>query len=262
MLGRLMQPLLRSAYSAFDHVVDIGPFMRARIGEYDTSARTQTITPWALAEAETLRMSPADSLGSERRSLTVLYSGNLGAAHGYAAFLELARRMRAGSEPRAQFYFAVDGSRVGELRRALRPDDENVRIVSLRDESSLREALESADLHMVSLRPDWSGVVVPSKFFAALAVGRPVLYYGARTSDIAHWIEEYQVGFVLTDQNIDRVRKALMDLAGNPRALHAMQRRSHEVYHRVFSKSRRLAEWMRLLADSRHPGRNAEEFSS
>ncbi len=56
-----------------------------------------------------------------------------------------------------------------------------------------------ADVHLISLRDDWAGVVVPSKFFASLAVGRPVLYAGPSESEIAHWVAENDLGLHLRD---------------------------------------------------------------
>src|SRR5207247_168597 len=104
------------------------------------------------------------------------------------------RRLRGAG---ACLCFAVRGNRADELRAAIRPDDDNVQLAGFAPEEALEARLAAADIHLVSLRPEWSGVVVPSKFFGALAVGRPVLFAGPRDCGIARWIEEHGVGWVL-----------------------------------------------------------------
>jgi len=47
------------------------------------------------------------------------------------------------------------------------------------------------------LSPSYTGAVVPSKFFGALAAGRPVLFEGSVDCSIARWIKEHRIGWVL-----------------------------------------------------------------
>jgi hypothetical protein len=47
------------------------------------------------------------------------------------------------------------------------------------------------------LRKEWTGTVVPSKFFGALAIGQPVLFVGSRESSVARIIEEHGVGWLI-----------------------------------------------------------------
>ena len=47
---------------------------------------------------------------------------------------------------------------------------------------------------------------MPSKFFASLAVGRPVLYAGPAESEIARWIAEHDLGLHLRDDDDSAAR--------------------------------------------------------
>jgi glycosyltransferase involved in cell wall biosynthesis len=218
--------------------------MRERLLEYGGPGRRVTLVPWALSEPA-VPPPPRPEARRERfgdASLGLLYSGSFGRAHASEAILALARRLRGSG---ISFCFSVRGNRAEDLRRAVLPEDSNVRFVPFCEETELEAHLATADVHVASLRHEWSGVVVPSKFVGSLAAGRPVLFAGPRGSSIARWIGEHDVGWVLDGDgdNAGRVAEALQGLARDPVALAALQRRCHAVYQEQFSRERTLDRW-------------------
>jgi len=246
--GRLMA----WAYRAYDALVDIGPRMGERLAGYGTGARQATLTPWALAEGAAAPPDPAvrGQLFGDAR-LGLLYAGTMGRAHDHQALLAVARacRRRWGNE--IAFCFAARGNRHDELRAAVLADDSNVRFAPFADEATLGARLATADLHLISLQPAWAGVVVPSKFFGALAAGRPVLYAGPADSEIARWIAQHDVGLVVGDgqAGVDAAAARLHELATAPGALGAWQANARAVYQREFSKATVNDRWNALLRE-------------
>jgi glycosyltransferase involved in cell wall biosynthesis len=245
-LVRLLKRLLRKAYRDCDLVVDLGSCMRTRLEAYEHDSRKVTLVPWALSE-------PKDVLCPDRAvreqlfgnaALGLLYSGNFGRAHSYEEFLELARLLR---DENIRFCFGVRGNRASELQVAVRDADRNVRLAGFARESELANRLAAADIHLVSLRPDWTGVVVPSKFFGSLAAGRPVIFAGSREAAIARWIEASGVGWVLDRSSLEMVARDLRHLAKSREELTLLQRRCHAVYHAHFSRRRIMDRWDREL---------------
>jgi colanic acid biosynthesis glycosyl transferase WcaI len=167
--------LMKWSYGAYDELVDIGPRMGERLAAYGTGVAQRTLVPWALVEPP--RAAVADPrLRAElfpHAKLALLYSGTMGRAHDYRAFLALARACRARSGDDVTLCFASRGNRQDELAAAVTAADTNVRFAPFADEAALQARLGAADLHLVSLQPEWAGVVVPSKFFGSLAVGGP-----------------------------------------------------------------------------------------
>jgi glycosyltransferase involved in cell wall biosynthesis len=252
-LVRALRPLLRAAYASCDLVADLGLCMREHLDHYGHGARRVTMVPWALDEpAEVERPDPAtrrELFGDA--SLGLLYSGNFGRAHSYAEILELARRLQGAP---LHFCFGVRGNRAEELRRAIDPQQANVSLAGFAPEAALGKRLAAADIHLVSLRPEWTGLVVPSKFFGALAAGRPVLFAGSRDAAIARWIREHGVGWVLEPDTLDSLVRQLRQLAASPAQLEALQRHCHQVYQREFSRRRVMDDWdqeLRRLLPSR-----------
>ena len=49
----------------------------------------------------------------------------------------------------------------------------------------LAESLRASDVHLVTLLKRLEGLMVPSKFYAIVAAGRPVLFVGDQDGEIA-----------------------------------------------------------------------------
>ena len=90
-------------------------------------------------------------------------------------------------------------------------------------------------------------MVVPSKFFGALSAGRPVLFAGSSESSLAQWICEFQVGWVLTKENLRQISELLLDYAHSPRQIDAMQQRCLATYGSQFCRRVQIDQWDRSL---------------
>ena len=242
--GRLM----KWGYGAYDEIVDIGPRMQERLRAYAPRAAQQTLVPWALVEppAPPAAEPRARAALFPRAKLALLYSGTMGRAHDHRAFLELARICRARSGDDIGICFSSRGNRQDELRAAVTPADTNVTFAPFADEEALPQRLAAADLQLVSLQPEWAGIVVPSKFFGSLAVGRPVLYAGPPESEIARWISQYDVGLTLGG-DIAAVADRLHALLRDPGEIPRWQANAFAVYQREFSKRVVNDRWDRML---------------
>lgn len=239
---RVLKRMLASAYRQCDLLADLGSCMGGLVAKYGSHAKTATLVPWALVEPERAvepdQATRKDLFGDA--TLGLLYSGTFGRAHSYAEFVELARMLRGGP---IHFCFAGRGNRVDELRAVIKPEDTNVSFAGFAPESELEKRLGACDLHLVSLRSEWTGTVVPSKFFGALATGRGVVFAGSPESAIAKWIEQYKIGWVLTPTTLPHVAEELRRLAANPGELIGLRERCHTVYRDHFSKERQLDLW-------------------
>ena len=170
----------------------------------------------------------------------------IGHAHNIVPFIELARECRR-REQDVAFCFAGYGNTYQEQLAVLSPDDTNIRMAGFADESELESRLAAADIHLISLREGWEGLVVPSKFFAALAMGRPVLFQGSERSDVAHWVRELELGQVLTVANQNDVLQYLNDCLCDQNRLRHDQKRAQEVYKQHFAKHMMVQAFDRVL---------------
>lgn len=242
----LLRTLLKKAYASCDLIVDIGSCMRKLLESYDSGRPMVTLVPWALKEPA----APVPIDLSERRrifgevDLAMLYSGNFGKAHSFIDILELARIV---NKTGIKIAFSVGGNGAAALRDAITPADTNVSVIPPAPSERLAERLSSADIQIVSLKKEWTGTVVPSKFFGALAVGRPVLFCGSEDSAIARWITEFKVGWVLAPGHAEQTADELVRIASNRNELEKMCQHCQWIYSQHFLKPLITSEWNQTL---------------
>ncbi len=252
LIASLLKKVLRRAYAACDAILDIGPCMRRRLAHYPSAARQETIVPWALEEPSAVL-----PVGEEERHqifgstrVAMLYSGNFGRAHTFEDFLSLARALRTKD---AVLAFSVRGNREAELHSAVsRIEGENscaVKLVPFAPQEKLLDRLASPDIHLLSLASSWTGLVVPSKFFGALAAGRPVLFSGSLESSIAEWITRFDLGWVLTPNNVEETATRLLSYMDDEEGIRAMNQRCRETYQEHFSRETSLNRMQALLLE-------------
>lgn len=128
----------------------------------------------------------------------VMYSGNMGRAHEFGTVLEAARRLQDQGGDSILFLFVGNGPGEASLRReSERAGLRNIRFLPPVPSELLSESLSAGDLHLVTMRSEMSGLVVPSKFYGVLASGRPCLFIGPEDSEVARVIRETGVGRVI-----------------------------------------------------------------
>ena len=243
-LAWFTRPFAWFSYRFVDDMVDIGSCMRGALRKYHHRACVATLTPWALAEPAT-SPDPDPEIRRElfgEAKIGLLYSGTVGHAHDLTRFIELARECRRRGID-AAFCFAGYGNCYAEQTGGITAEDSNIRLAGFASEEELAKRLASADIHMVSLRPGWEGVVVPSKFFGSLAIGRPVLFDGPESSAIDRWIEQYGTGARLSDG----IAETIAQLAEDPQRLQDLKSNAFSCYRENFSREAVTRNWLKLL---------------
>jgi colanic acid biosynthesis glycosyl transferase WcaI len=112
--------------------------------------------------------------------------------------------------------------------------------------SELARSLAVPDLHLVTLRRGCEDYVFPSKLYGAVAVGRPVLFLGATTSEIASLVREHQIGFAVSSDNIAGAVEAIRHLQQS-RDLASRFAHNAASFTRAFHATVAMTQWNALL---------------
>jgi glycosyltransferase involved in cell wall biosynthesis len=123
----------------------------------------------------------------------------------------------------------------------------NVRFAEYAPRERLSESLSAADAHLVTLRPDLEGLIVPSKFYGVLAVARPVLFVGALDGELARIIRSHDCGIVIEPGDSEGLARGIRELARDRERARTMGRRGRTLYEQCFAPSIALAAWERVL---------------
>lgn len=122
--------------------------------------------------------------------VVLLYSGNFGVAHEERTLLDgLTLHHRTGSG-RVGLWLNATGAKADALAHGL----EARKIPHHRSHpvplAQLPSLLRAADVHLITLRNEFVGLVLPSKVYAILALGGPLLFVGSARSDVARLARE------------------------------------------------------------------------
>jgi hypothetical protein len=116
--------------------------------------------------------------------VVLLYSGNYGVPHDVSTVVAGFILHHQNGSGRVGLWLNASGGKAEkvefELRQAKVPFVRTT-TVSLDQVSAL---LVSADAHLITLRPSFSGIVLPSKVYGCIASRRPIIYVGPKSSDV------------------------------------------------------------------------------
>ena len=222
------------------HVVAVGRCMKERLLARGLPAEAVSVIPnWAVGFSS-VPVAPVVAEGP----LTVLYSGNFGLAHPFASIIEAVRKLDGAAAP-VRFIFAGSGPRLGLVRDALA----SCRNVEFRPPAPLEElatSLAGADVHLACMSEELLGLVVPSKIYGALAVGRPCVFLGPSPSEAARVFAESGRGVVLPPGGSGESLAALLTRwAGRDAEFRALQAVCLTTVPDLTDLP--LAEWRRVL---------------
>lgn len=177
-----------------------------------------------------------------------MYSGNLGVGHDVATFIEAARRLEA-ERPEVLFLFIGDGGRRAEAEGLARGLG-NVRFLPYQPYAALRQSLTAADVHLISLREGLEGLLVPSKLYGALASGRPVMYVGPESCEVARVVREHEVGWEGRPGDAAGLARAITQAAGSSGWRAERGQRARHVFEEHFDRPRAVDRWRKVLEEA------------
>lgn len=159
------------------------------------SSRLQLSTNWSPFVAEYRKARPARFREAHdlQGKLLVLYAGNMGIGHEMRTLLEASRELRDLESLR--FFLVGRGRRRAEVERFIAAEHPpNLQLLDHLPAEAFGDALAAADAHLITLRPEFDGLMVPSKFYSALASGKPIIYEGSAQGEVAREVEENGLG--------------------------------------------------------------------
>ena len=114
----------------------------------------------------------------------LLYSGNFGVAHDHETFLEGYRLHHREGSGRVALWLNATGAKADRVEEILRREGlpfHRGRPVPL---ELLPRLLATPHAHLVTLRDEFVGYVLPSKIYGCIQSGRRLLYVGSASSDV------------------------------------------------------------------------------
>jgi len=252
---RSVEALIRIARDRSLATAQINVVLGSRMREYliergISAARISICENWA----DESRLRPVAASQSELRlrlgignSFVVAYSGNLGRAHDATTILEAA----CASQSDADIVFLMIGGGAGmrSLEMQVRARGlTNFRFAPYQPREALSDSLAAGDVHLVSLRPELEGLIVPSKLYGILAAGRPVVFIGDPDGELARLIASAEVGASVRSGDSAGLCRVLRALREDETGRLRMGIRARKVFEERYTLAAAVARWREVLS--------------
>src|SRR5271170_6993524 len=249
------ESLHRWARKQAARVIVLGDDMRERIlakrvvvvRDGTTPTTAPAITPASAAAQMPDRSDPIVQEIRHGFPFVVLHAGNLGF---YGAWDTLLAAAKILSNENSGFVFIGDGANRVALESSAR-DLANVKFAPFRPVAQIAHVMMAGDLHIVTVKRGLEGVVVPSKLYSILAVGRPIIVIAPAECDAARIVVESGCGVAADPDDPAAVAAAIRELRAQPARLAEMGRRARETAAK-YARVNELERFVAIVEDAAH----------
>lgn len=244
MATQALRKVSTAALRSQDEVVAVGRCMRQRLINRGVDARSIEVIPnWSPVQEAS-----SESVAGMRRRLgwgsdfIALYSGNLGLAHDFDTLVEAAAQLTGSG---IRMVFAGEGPQLEQVKQVMQRYP-HVSFIPSQPREDLAAFLGAADVHLVTVHPQLSGLVVPSKFYGIMTAGRPSVYIGPKESEVAIVLRESGAGVALRNSDGVGVASVLRDLKADRARLAEMREKARRVAQ-DYTFAKALERWQEIL---------------
>ena len=192
---------------------------------------------------------PEEMFRDDSPKFRVLYAGNIGRAHPMRSVIEAASILAKHTE--IEFMFVGDKSVHSILARERgKRVLENIKFMPYQPIERLHDVMESGDVHLVTMRNDTQGMLVPCKFYSGLTVGRPTVFVGPEDCEVGYVINNYNAGKIVPVGDAQALADAILGYRNDGDGWFQAQEgalRAAQAYH----PNQSLHKWIDLLEQVR-----------
>jgi colanic acid biosynthesis glycosyl transferase WcaI len=172
--------------------------------------------------------------------VTVLYSGNFGLGHDIETMLRALHTLSG--DTHVHMLLVGNGKAIAGIRQLV--EELKLKNTEFRPPVRLQELpslLAGGDIHIVAQKLRTEGLIVPSKIYGALAVGRPVIFIGPERCEVAQIVHDSDCGFVVAPGDVESAANALRALAVDGGLRREMGERAKRYYQEKLGRKRSVA---------------------
>ena len=255
-IGALLTALRDGSLRACDRVVTIGTLMAERIAARGIAAERIVVIPNWSNDADIVPLADQSPdlralWGISGDAFVLEYSGNLGRAHEYETLLAAAARLRTRTD--IVFLF-VGGGHMSEAlaARVAALGLTNFRFVPYQPREKLSQSLAAGNAHWISLRPEFEGLIVPSKVFGICAAGRAVVAVCAADGELPRLLVPAGAGVQVTPGDDAALAAAIETLADDRARTDAMGHAARALLDGSYTRAAAFERWRDLLDGCAH----------
>ena len=246
LLGKWLVKIRNSSLNHADMNIVIGERMRERlISEGVETSKIQVIHNWADGTAIKPITNENNSLREEwglEGKFVIGYSGNLGRAHEFKTIIDAAEKLK--EEGDIVFLLIGGGAQVELVKEEARKQNLNNLIFKpYQPREMLNQSLGLPDVHLVVLRPEMEGLIVPSKFYGIAAAGKPTLFIGDTQGEIAEILRSSEAGMSVGSGDGETLATNIRELKNEPDKVNFLGANARKVFEKEVDIKIALEKW-------------------
>ena len=181
--------------------------------------------------------------------MCVQYSGNFGEGHDFVTLVNALEQVKADAQLR--FQFVGGGRRRPWLEAEVKTRGlANCSFHDYVPEADLNASLNAADVCLVTVARGFEGLLVPSKIYGIMAVGKPVLYYGAPEGDVPALVRRHDLGWVIEQGDVAGLVRALREAAGDSQLRTRFGANARRAFEAHYDRPLATARYLRVFEDA------------
>lgn len=189
-----------------------------------------------------------DELKLPRDGFYVVYAGNLGKVQGVDVILNAASLMKNYRD--IKFVIFGNGSEEENLIKIVNDKHlDNVLMYPLQPFERVSEVYSMADVSIITCTPGTGGSGMPSKTWAIMAAGVPIIASFDMPSEMERTIEEAECGFCVEAGNSDALVDTILNIHDNRIMTAQMSNNSRKYAEREASKNAAVAEYIKIISE-------------
>lgn len=248
-LYRLMKGLFDKAYSKADSLISIGRDMSAVLkSKVKGETLIELITNWAdVDEVKPVVKEMTETYHHIRDfadgHVLFQFAGNLGKAQGLDNLMDAISKVES---EKARFLFIGAGAKLEDVNKFAK-EHENTLSYGFLSREKQNDFLNACDIGIVTLADGMYGLGVPSKSYNIMATGRPILYIGEEDSEVALFVKEYGIGWVVKPNDSDALKSQIEAILKDRELLAQKGQKARKIAETVYSKNVVLEQYYQYI---------------
>lgn len=175
----------------------------------------------------------------------ILYSGNMGLNHNLLVFLDAASQI---TDKNILFLFIGEGAQKKALiKKSFELNLKNVKFLDFQPREILPLVMTCSDVIIVSQEQGTDGLCVSSKFYPALASGRPILALVGEKTEVARVIHQFQCGIVINDYDPSSISREILRLYNDTSMREYFGKNGREIFEKKFTSTTAITRYIKLI---------------
>ena len=194
-------------------------------------------------EKENIRLFDGFGVGNKK---IIVYSGNLGLYQPLEVMMGAANELKDRED--ILFLFVGNGGKkvkIQNLAESLELD--NIKFLPFQPLDRLSESLSLADVSLMGIYPENEGVIMPSKLYSLLAIGKPIICVADPESEVAKILEQAKAGTQSSVNDPKELAGKILGIIDNQEKAIAMGKNGRKYFLEHFERKIITRQWNIIL---------------